>query len=250
MASTVLASSAARPIFEDHPELLAGLPADAAESVRRVAVAPVRMLRRGDGRADLGPALGAGVGIMVLAGVLCRRVLLDDQSSSAELLGPGDVLQPTDDGARLASVPSELSWRVLAPTPVAVLDQQFLVVAGQFPELIALLLQSSMERSRRLAQQLAIGQMRRADMRVWRMLWVLAERYGRVMPHGVVLPLRLTHGILGELVCLRRPTVTLTLRHLHSHGLVERDAEGRWCLHGPPPSAGEQPTTRALAFAA
>ena len=65
------------------------------------------------------------------------------------------------------------------------------------------------------------------------LLWTLAERWGRVGPHGVRLPLSLPHRTLATLVGARRPSVTTALTGLARAGLVERVRDG-WLLHGDP----------------
>jgi CRP-like cAMP-binding protein len=50
----------------------------------------------------------------------------------------------------------------------------------------------------------------------------------------VLVPLRLTHAILADLVAARRPTVTSALTELGREGLVQSVQEG-WLLSGEPP---------------
>jgi CRP/FNR family cyclic AMP-dependent transcriptional regulator len=75
------------------------------------------------------------------------------------------------------------------------------------------------------------------DRRLLALFWHLAERWGRVVPGGVHLPLRLTHRILGQLVGARRPTVSAALTELVSEGEVARRADGTWQLTGRAPSS-------------
>jgi len=63
------------------------------------------------------------------------------------------------------------------------------------------------------------------------LLWALAERWGRVSPEGVRVPVSLPHRTLATLVGARRPSVTTALTALAREGLVERTPEG-WLLHG------------------
>jgi hypothetical protein len=49
-----------------------------------------------------------------------------------------------------------------------------------------------------------------------------------------MLPLRLTHTVLADLVAARRPTVTTALTDLSRRGLVIPVAEG-WLVSGDPP---------------
>ncbi len=66
-------------------------------------------------------------------------------------------------------------------------------------------------------------------------LWQLAELWGRKAPGGAVLPFRLSHQTLADLVGARRPTVTLALRNLAKRELLERGESGEWILAGDPP---------------
>ena len=51
----------------------------------------------------------------------------------------------------------------------------------------------------------------------------------------MLLPLRLTHSVLADLVAARRPTVTSALSDLSRRGLVRSMDEG-WLLAGDPPA--------------
>ena len=66
-------------------------------------------------------------------------------------------------------------------------------------------------------------------------LWNLADRWGRVGPDGVRIPLRLTHDALAELVGARRPSVSNAMGRLRRRGLISDHAEGGWVLHASPP---------------
>ena len=64
---------------------------------------------------------------------------------------------------------------------------------------------------------------------------VLAERWGRVVPGGVLVSLRLSHRTLAGMVGARRPSVTTALGQLMARGEIERRADGEWILRGDPP---------------
>lgn len=68
-----------------------------------------------------------------------------------------------------------------------------------------------MQRARHFAINMAIAHYPRTDRRLLLLLWHLAHRWGRVMPDGIHLPLRLTHDLLSDLVASRRPSVTTGL---------------------------------------
>lgn len=90
-------------------------------------------------------------------------------------------------------------------------------------------------RAHHLAVALAIAHHQRVEDRLLLTLWHLAERWGRVHPDGIVLPLPLGHQRLADLVGAHRPTVTTALGDLARAGTVSRRDHGDWVLHGPPP---------------
>ena len=108
---------------------------------------------------------------------------------------------------------------------------------SQYPEVTAALFDRLSERSLRLATTQAISQLTRVDRRLKALFWHLAERWGRVGGEGVVIPLALTHRILGQLVGARRPTVSTALSELAERDELVRRSDGSWLLRGDPPDA-------------
>jgi CRP-like cAMP-binding protein len=176
----------------------------------------------------------AGMGYLVLGGVLIRRVAINSRAA-AELVGEGDLLRPWNgDEAPLLPM-AEGSWSVAEPARLAVLDERFARQLARYPELAGRLLARAIRRSRLLALNLAIVHHARVTDRLHMLLWLYAGRWGRVRGDGVLLSLRLTHTILADLVAARRPTVTSALSELSKRGLVRTVSEG-WLLSGDPPS--------------
>jgi len=168
------------------------------------------------------------VGLLVLEGVVAHDVLMDGQAST-ELLGPGDLLRPwTREPAPLLR--RGVRWHVLSDTRAALLDRQFAWQLGGWPEVNAMLMERLSERTERLAATLAITKLTRVDRRVLAFLWHLAERWGRMTPGGVLLPLTLSHRMLGQIVGARRPTVTAAVSALVEAGEIVRRADGAWLL--------------------
>src|SRR5205814_3835432 len=64
----------------------------------------------------------------------------------------------------------------------------------------SMLLDRLNDRLERLATMKAIAQLNSVDRRLTALFWHLAERWGRVTPDGVVVPLVLSHRLLGDLI--------------------------------------------------
>lgn len=177
--------------------------------------------------------LGDGLGLLVLDGLLIRRVGVD-QRFGAELLGVGDLLRPWQGQEEPHTLSLTTGWRVLQPTRLAVLDEQFARRIAPYPRVGARLLGRALQRSRNLAVNMAIVHQARVDTRVLMLLWHLAGRWGRVNTDGVLLPLRLTHTVLADLVAARRPTVSSAVAELARRGLV-KSTRSNWLLTGEAP---------------
>jgi CRP-like cAMP-binding protein len=179
------------------------------------------------------PGLERGFGLLVLGGVMIHRIGVEERFS-AELIGEGDVLRrPPVDGESPLSITSD--WIVLEPTRLAILDEHFVRELADFPQLAGRLVARAVARSRQLGVNMAIVHQARVDVRLHMLLWHLAARWGRVRRDGVVVPLRLTHTVLSDLVAARRPTVTSALAELGKRGEVRAVDEG-WLLSGDPPA--------------
>jgi CRP/FNR family transcriptional regulator, cyclic AMP receptor protein len=169
-----------------------------------------------------------GLGLLITDGLALRRVSLG-RRAAAELLGVGDVLRPWEDDGEHAAYP------VVEPLSVAVLDERVMLRLMHFPEIVSRLMGRIMTRSRRVVGHLVIAQLSSVDVRLHVALWHMADRFGRVRPDGVVVPLHLTHEMLGQIVGARRPSVTAAMGRLADRGLVEPQRGGGWLLKGEPP---------------
>jgi CRP/FNR family transcriptional regulator, cyclic AMP receptor protein len=174
-----------------------------------------------------------GIGLLVLQGLLIRRVGIDGRFG-AELLGEGDLLRPWQGQDLSPALPRTTGWRVLQRTRVALLDMRAAQRLARYPELTGSLVGRALERSRNLAVNMAIVHQSRVDVRLHMLFWHLAGRWGRVRNDGVIVPLRLTHNVLSDLTAARRPTVTSALTELAKHELV-RPLDDGWLLCGKPP---------------
>jgi CRP-like cAMP-binding protein len=93
----------------------------------------------------------------------------------------------------------------------------------------------ALRRARRLAVSAAIANTVGVEDRLLLSLWQLTELWGLKASEGAVLPFRLSHQTLADLVGARRPTVTLGLRNLTERGKLRRNETGQWILVGDPP---------------
>jgi CRP/FNR family cyclic AMP-dependent transcriptional regulator len=173
------------------------------------------------------------VGLLVLEGVMAREVVVGD-TVSTELLGPGDMMRPWQLGADAELLRVTVRWNALSKLRLAVLDRRMAAALVQYPEVNAVLIDRLSERAQRLAVGQAISQLHRVDVRLVSLLWHLAERWGRVTGEGVVVPLALSHRVLGQLVGARRPTVSTALAQLARENRVQRREDGTWLLLGQP----------------
>jgi CRP/FNR family cyclic AMP-dependent transcriptional regulator len=227
-------------VIDAFPEMADQLDAEQERLARHYALATLSVLKPGlwQPRREMEREPGH-LGLLVLDGLLTRDVVLGE-TLATELCGRGDILRPMDHDGQDAPVPFDVVWRVLEPTEIAILDRQFAKVIGHWPEAMEALLRGAVRRSQSLAVVLAVSHLRRVDVRLLVMMWYLADRWGKVTPDGVHVPLRLTHQTLGRLVGAQRPSVTTALKQLAADGLLTRAADNAWLLHGEPPDTLER----------
>jgi CRP/FNR family cyclic AMP-dependent transcriptional regulator len=230
-------------VLEEDPELAASLDdADRAIAAQHLVAAELRVPK---GPWMVEHPLGqnpADLGFLLLDGLLVRETVIG-RHTTAELLGAGDLIRPWDQNEDQPDAPvrTEHAWRVLQPTRLAVLDARFATLCSRLPIITAELISRTLRRSRLLSLLLALSAMPRLDARLLALLWHLADRWGKVGPDGVHVPLRLTHATLAQLVGAQRPSVTSALQALEHRGLVSRLPEaGGWLLLGDPPGDPEK----------
>jgi CRP/FNR family cyclic AMP-dependent transcriptional regulator len=224
-------------LLDADPDLGALLNPARREQAERELV--VRTHRLAIGPWDVSRLAGATadhVGLLIVDGVLARELLIADDVSM-ELLGPGDLVRPWRSPGRVALLPVEAVWSVLSPLTLAVLDRRLAAELTRYPEITATLLDRLSERSQRLATTHAISQLTRVDRRLKTLFWHLAERWGCVSGDGVIVPLALTHRLLGQLVGARRPTISAAVAELAKRNELVRRPDGSWLLRGDPPDA-------------
>jgi CRP-like cAMP-binding protein len=221
-------------VLIDDPDLGAGLSGLQLRRAERDLIAAVVVV---EGRTwtpdEEAVAAQGGIGLLVLEGLLVRRVGLDGRSG-AELLGPGDVLRPWQHDGEDSALHFDATFRVVERSFMAQLDRRFTARLAQYPEVVAALVGRALQRSRTLSVNMAIAHSTRVDQRLLLLFWHLADRWGHVTSDGVRVSLTLTHGVLADLVLSRRPSVTAALTHLANEGVL-RHTDGGWMLTGEPP---------------
>jgi CRP-like cAMP-binding protein len=197
-------------------------------------VAPLRHLDTGVWEVPDEAGEQGHLGFLILDGLLARDLVLAGNTST-ELLGEGDVLQPTLAGRSDGLVHCHVFWHALSPVRLAVLDHHFAQSLTVFPQVTSVLLERAIRRSLRMSVHQALLSLSPVETRLLVLFWYLAERWGRVTPDGIVLPLGLTHQILGQLVGCRRASVTTALKEVTESGMAVRRSDGTWLLKGSPP---------------
>ena len=224
------------PLLHVDGELAGRLPPETVEAAGHLAIAPTEWLDPGEWRpqppADEDRA--SHLGLLVIDGFLARRVRVLDRPAT-ELLGPGDLLLPWEPD-RTEPFSAGARWDVLEQARIAVLDRRFTALLGRWPDITAALVGRAVSRSRAFALTIAISQLVGVDLRLLVLLWHLGDHWGKPDDGGTVLPMHLTHELLGSLISAQRATVTRALGRLADDGRVTRRDDGLLVVHGEPPA--------------
>jgi hypothetical protein len=215
-------------LFDADPELVGGVPDEDLEAARRSLTVPSMALEPGVWTPPRDQPFGLIVGLLVLAGVVSREIVLAGRRT-AELLGTGDILRPWDEDHAYGLAPA--IWRVHIPLRIAVLDARVARACGRWPTIGEAVATRHSRRLQVLARRLAIEQQPAVADRLLLVFCDLASRWGKVTPNGIRVSVPLTHSTLAAMVGARRPSVTTALGMLAGAGLLERVPEG-WLLHG------------------
>jgi CRP-like cAMP-binding protein len=172
------------------------------------------------------PAASRPFVLLIVEGLLVHDLRLAD-SAASELLGPGDVASPR---ARDGFVPVATRWTVAEPVRIALLDARLTPALQRTPLLASGLLAQAADQCARMAVHRAIVQLPRVEDRLLALFGHLAERWGRVGAAGLIVPMRLTHEMIGRLVGARRPTVSLGIKGLAEQDSLTRRDDGSWLI--------------------
>jgi CRP/FNR family transcriptional regulator, cyclic AMP receptor protein len=211
-------------LLDSDPDLGGLLTPSRVTLARRTLRAPVVSVARGPWSPD---AAAASTALLVLDGLLVRDVVVADDVA-AEIVGPGDFIPAVGD--RAGTLPCAVRWTAIATAEIACLDASFTRAMLAFPEIALALMERQRERADRLVALRAIAHLNGVDRRLLALLWLLADRWGRMTADGVVLPMALRHSLMANLVGARRPTVSTALSRLQRRDAVRRRPEGGWIL--------------------
>src|SRR3954449_12001506 len=221
------------PLLDLVPAVADALTPVVAEQVGAGVVVRVWSLPRGSWPAATHTEHGL-MGLLVVDGVLARCMGFG-KAAYPELVGHGDLVRPWDAEPAGHLGRLDVTWQVLEPCRVAVLDRRFAGIVGRWPEIVDQLLSRAMSRASALDFSMAIAQLPLLEARLLAMLWHLADRWGVTVDGGMHVPIRLTHSLLASMVLARRPSVSTALAELDRRGIVSRSGEG-WLLRGAPPT--------------
>jgi hypothetical protein len=219
-------------VLDADPDLGRGLSTCEHETARAQSLAALRTIAAGRWRPDEELHDADGAGLLVLDGVLRRRVVVANRVS-CELLGAGDLLRPWDD-LQDGAVPASVTWMLPAPVPVAILDAAVTRRLAAWPTIVSELAAREARRSHALAKRMAIAQVPSIELRVQLLFWHLADRWGRVTTDGVTLDLAPDQETIGNLIGASRGRVNTSLRALLRDGELQPLPTG-WLLRGERP---------------
>jgi CRP/FNR family transcriptional regulator, cyclic AMP receptor protein len=222
-------------IIDADPELEDLVASSDRDRARRETLTRVRHLSGGDWNVAAAEEPSSHHrGFLIVDGLISREVEVLGRRC-VELLGAGDVIRPWSWDEEGSHVRAEVGWTVLEPARLAVLNHHLVVRMNPWPQLGLELFYRGTRRAHALAVSLAIAHHQRVDDRLLLTLWHLAERWGRVLPEGIAVPLPLSHQRLADLIGAHRPAVTSAIGALTRRESISRRADRTWILHGSPP---------------
>ena len=221
-----------RPLLDMDPDLGRLLTAEGLAAARHDITVGVHRVAPGPwGLKEPSSSSTHHLGLLVLGGVIACDVALENVIST-ELVGAGDVVRPWSIDGPERMLAAHEDWMVLAECRVAMLDQRAAAALARYPEIYCALIERVDLRARRLARTQAIAQLTRVDRRVLAVMRLLAERWGRMTADGVLIPLNISHRLLGQVDRRASPDGVDRGQRAHARG-VHRTSTGR-CMDPAP----------------
>ncbi len=186
------------PLLDLDPDLGCLLREERAVAAHRDLQVSSHEVARGDWEParHLAPVPSA-IGLLVVSGIAARQLVINGEPS-AELLGAGDIIRSWQGDDAPDALGCDVRWSALSPLTVSPLDTAMAISLARYPEVMLAILERIEARARRLSVTQAISQMTGVELRIESLLWHLSERWGKVRQDGVLLPLDLSHRLLGH----------------------------------------------------
>lgn len=219
-------------LLDEDPDLAIGIGATRMPAARRRATAYV--VGRDPGPADFLGAYGGAagwLGLLILDGVILQHTAVLE-CTTTQVLAPGDVFCPWELDQECALQPSAVTFEVIAPSRLALLDDAFAERVRPWPQIASALIGRAARRAHGLTLAHGLAGYPRVDVRIVALLWHLAERCGVALAdETVVLPVALTPRTIARMVGCEPGPVNSALASLRREGLVSQTA-GAWLLNG------------------
>ena len=215
-------------LLDVEPSLARGIDRRTLDDAREQLTAEIRRIEPGPWEeARRAPDSPLFIGYLILEGAFTRTIMVSGRPS-IELLGPGDLIRPWVVPHPLDAMNVTDEWSLISAGRVAVIGEEFHRQAQAFPSISTALMDRVVARARWLGFHVALCQLPRIDHRLLLIFRYVAERWGTEDPHGVKIPIRLSHRNLAALIGARRPRVSAALSRLSEQGLIEQDKDGTW----------------------
>ncbi len=114
------------------------------------------------------------LGFLTLNGLLARDVVLGGHTCT-ELLGEGDIVQPSVPSSDDRLVRYHVLWHILVPSRIAVLDDAFARKLAEWPQVMSTLLERAVRRTLRMSVHQALLQLSPVETRLLVLFWHLAD---------------------------------------------------------------------------
>lgn len=190
--------------------------------------AVARVLELSPGPLAHGREVSSGLGLLVLDGWLCGHFSVEGRQG-IDLVGPDDVFRPAvqlDAGLAVDAC----QWEVMTTVHAAVLDEAFARRIAAWPQVMAKVLDRLSIRLRWHGFLSALHQVPSTERRVHLALQAFADRWGRVTPQGILVPVPLTHRQLGLIIGACRTSTSSAVSSLIREGVLERRDDRTWIL--------------------
>jgi hypothetical protein len=227
MRGTADVSADAASVLETDPSLRSLMGAGDGVAAGHRPVLPVLAVTAGAWEPPAAAALGAGtIALVVLAGALLR----ESPDGDAQLLGPGDLIEPW------RRRPAR--WTACTPVRAAIIGDAFLEAVGPWPQAAARMLRRAAGGDDPGVVRMGGDGTGTAQDRLCALLWRLAIRWGRIEGDGVVLKLTLAPAMLARLAAVAPEEAAAAVAALAHDCTATRRADGTWLLRASGAAAG------------